>query len=110
MPRGNYAKANRNHNRKNHKLCSPSALHQKGGKKYTKKEIEEQSHHTSKHITYNGKSYMVLYTLNDKNMPIIHSIIRNNNSTTYKHLKDSVEKNISIRNGVTRLMYKSFIK
>ena len=45
-----------------------------------KKEIEEQSHHTSKHITYNGKSYMVLYTLNDKNMPIIHSIIRNNNS------------------------------
>jgi len=110
MPRGNHSKANRHHNRKNNKLSSPRPLHQQNGKKYNKKELEEHSYHYSKYITYNGKSYMVLYILNDKNMPVIQSIIKNNNSITFKQLSNSVVNDINIRNGVTRLMYESFIK
>ena len=109
MPRGNYAKANRHHNRKKHNLSSPRPLHQQHGKKYNKKDVEEHSNHYSKHITYNGKSYMVLYILNDKNIPVIQSIIKNNNSITFKQLSNSIVKDINIRNGVTRLMYELFI-
>ena len=104
MARGKFSKALRSHNRHNGGKCAPSALHQRGGKKYNKKHTIQKDGKTSKFITYNGKSYMVLYELIN-GIPIINSIIKNKNCVTYTDLENCVVRDIDIRNGVSRILY-----
>lgn len=109
MPRGKLSKASRAHNRQNGKnRLAPSVLHQQNGKKYNKKHAEENLNKISKYITYEGISYMIIYQLvND--IPVIHQIIKNKNCVTFKDLKNCSIRDISIRNGVSRLLYESLI-
>ena len=55
MARGKFSKALRSHNRHNGGKCAPSALHQRGGKKYSKKHTIQKDGKTSKFITYKYK-------------------------------------------------------
>ena len=107
MPRGKLSKASRAHNRQNGTTrLSPSSLHQQRGKKYNKKHVEENFNKISKYITYEGISYMVIYELVN-NIPVIHQIIKNLNCSTFKDLENCSIRDISIRNGVSRLLYES---
>lgn len=109
MPRGKYAKAQRANNRQNGTARrAPSCLHQKNGKKYNKKHVEDNFNKISKYITYDGTSYMVIYNMiND--IPVIHEIIKDKNCVTFKDLVNCTIKDINIRNGVSRILYSEFV-
>lgn len=96
-------KALRSHNRENK---TPSALHQKNGKKYNKKHLENRKEKVSKTFIIDGNQYMVIYSYNNM-VPIIEGIFKQNNSTTFKQLEESVVRDINIRNKICRELYSS---